>query len=262
MNLISQRSGLAFEVVRGRSLDRQIEQLKVGELDVLPVVTPSSEREAELRFTRAYLSNPFVLVTAAGVDSPRSLDDLAGKRLAIYRGHPLRGYLLEHAPQVKLVEVPSPAAGMDMIGKGQADATLSSLLVARYLIARHYRERVRIVTTVGDQPARIALATVPQAAELQSILNKALLSIAPQEIDELVGRWSHDMVVDDSYWLRHRGKFCAALSVLRCCCYWRWRGSVFSAGRFANGSNGCSNCRRPRTWPTMPIARKPRFWRP
>ncbi|MFJ5284162.1 transporter substrate-binding domain-containing protein [Pseudomonas sp. NPDC088429] len=206
LSLISQRSGLTFEVVRGRSLDRQIEQLKAGELDVLPVVTPSSEREAELRFTRAYLSNPFVLVTAAGVDSPRSLDDLAGKRLAIYRGHPLRGYLLEHAPLVKLVEVPSPAAGMDMIGKGQADATVSSLLVARYLIARHYRERVRIVTTVGDQPARIALATVPQAAELQSILNKALLSIAPQEIDELVGRWSHDMVVDDSYWLRHRGE--------------------------------------------------------
>lgn len=206
LNLISQRSGLTFEVVRGRSLDKQIEQLKAGELDVLPVVTPSSEREAELRFTRAYLSNPFVLVTAAGVDSPRSLDDLAGKRLAIYRGHPLRGYLIEHAPQVKLVEVSSPAAGMDMIGKGQADATLSSLLVARYLIARHYRERVRIVTTVGDQPARIALATVPQAAELHSILNKALLSIAPQEIDELVGRWSHDMVVDDSYWLRHRGE--------------------------------------------------------
>lgn len=204
LTLIGQRSGLKFEIVRGSSLDRQMEQLKGGELDVLPVVTPSSERELELRFTRAYLNNPFVLVSAATAQSPRTLDDLAGKRLAIYRGHPLRGYLLERVPQIRFIEVKSPAEGMALIDKGQADATVSSLLVARYLITRHYRDRLRIATTVGDQPARLALATSPQATALHSILNKTLLSIAPQEMDDLVERWSHDVVVDDSYWSRHR----------------------------------------------------------
>jgi two-component system sensor histidine kinase EvgS len=204
LSLISQRSGLNFEIVRGSSLDRQIEQLKAGELDVLPVVTPSSEREIELQFTRAYLNNPFVLVSAITVQGPLNLDDLAGKRLAIYRGHPLRGYLLGRVPRLRLVEVKSPAEGMALIAKGQVDATVSSLLVARFLIARHYRERLRITGTVGDQPARIALATSPQMPALHSILNKALLSIAPQQMDELVERWSHDVVVDDSYWLQHR----------------------------------------------------------
>lgn len=204
LSLISQRSGLNFEVVRGVSLDRQIEQLKAGELDVLPVVTPSSEREAELQFTRAYLNNPFVLVSVTTAQSPRNLDDLTGKRLAIYRGHPLRGYLHGRVPGIRFIEVKSPAQGMESVIKGQADATVSSLLVARFLISRHYRERLRIASTVGDQPARIALATAPQASALHSILNKALLSIAPQQMDELVERWSHDVVVDDSYWLRHR----------------------------------------------------------
>ncbi|WP_405121990.1 transporter substrate-binding domain-containing protein [Pseudomonas sp. M20] len=204
LNLISQRSGLKFDIVRGASLDRQIEQLKAGELDVLPVVTPSSERETELQFTRAYLNNPFVLVSANTAQGPLNLDDLAGKRLAIYRGHPLRSYLLGRVPRVRLVDVKSPAEGMAMIAKGQVDATVSSLLVARFLIARHYREHLRISGTVGDQPARIALATAPQMPALHSILNKALLSIAPQQMDELVERWSHDVVVDDSYWLKHR----------------------------------------------------------
>jgi two-component system sensor histidine kinase EvgS len=204
LNLISQRSGLKFDIVRGASLDRQIEQLKAGELDVLPVVTPSSERETELQFTRAYLNNPFVLVSANTAQGPLNLDDLAGKRLAIYRGHPLRSYLLGRVPRVRLVDVKSPAEGMAMITKGQVDATVSSLLVARFLIARHYREHLRISGTVGDQPARIALATAPQMPALHSILNKALLSIAPQQMDELVERWSHDVVVDDSYWLKHR----------------------------------------------------------
>jgi two-component system sensor histidine kinase EvgS len=204
LSLISQRSGLNFEIVRGASLDRQIEQLKAGELDVLPVVTPSSEREIELQFTRAYLNNPFVLVSTISVQGPLNLDDLAGKRLAIYRGHPLRSYLLGRVPRLRLVEVKSPAEGMALIAKGQVDATVSSLLVARFLIARHYRERLRITGTVGDQPARIALATSPQMPALHSILNKALLSIAPQQMDELVERWSHDVVVDGSYWLQHR----------------------------------------------------------
>ncbi|WP_166219904.1 ATP-binding protein [Pseudomonas atagonensis] len=216
--LIAQRSGLNFEIVRGRSLDQQIEQLKVGELDVLPVVTPSSERESELQFTRAYLNNPFVLVSATTAQSPRNLDDLAGKRLAIYRGHPLRAYLQGRVPQIRLVDATSPAEGMEMIAKGQVDATVSSLLVARFLIARQYRERLRIASTIGDQPARIALATDPQAAALHSILNKALLSIAPQQIDELVERWSHDVVVEESYWLRHRREillgFAAAAGLL------------------------------------------------
>ncbi|TFH81701.1 ATP-binding protein [Pseudomonas kribbensis] len=204
LSLISQRSGLKFEIVRGQSLDRQIEQLKAGELDLLPVVTPSSERELEMRFSRAYLNNPFVLVSGVSASSVRTLDDMAGKRLAIYRGHPLRDYLLERVQQLRLVEVPSPAAGMEAIVSGQADATLSSLMVARYLISRQYRGRTRIVGTVGDQPARIALATAPDALVLHSILNKALLSIAPKELDDLVERWGRDAVADDSYWQRHR----------------------------------------------------------
>ena len=231
LSLIGQRSGLKFEIVRGRSLDRQIEQLKAGELDLLPVVTPSRERELELRFTRAYLNNPFVLVSATTAQSPRSVDDLAGKRLAIYRGHPLRDFLLERVPLIRLVDTQGPADGMALIANGQADATISSLLVARYLIARQYRERLHITTTVGDQPARIAFATAPQAAALHTIMNKALLSIAPQEMDELIERWSHDVVPEDSYWLRHRREilqgFAAAGGLLLLALAWigfqRWQ---------------------------------------
>jgi two-component system sensor histidine kinase EvgS len=224
LKLIGQRSGLTFEIVRGQSLEQQVEQIKRGELDVLPVLTPSSERELELRFTRAYMNSPFVLVTDAKAQALRGLDDMAGKRLAIYRGNTLRDYLLAHVPQLQLVEVATPAAGTQAVLNGQADATLSSLLVARYLIDRQYRARMRIVSTVGDQPARIAMATAPEAAQLHSILNKALLTIAPQEMDDLVARWSHQVVVNDSYWQRHRRQilqgFAAAAGLLLLALAW------------------------------------------
>ncbi|MGH8335078.1 MAG: transporter substrate-binding domain-containing protein, partial [Pseudomonas sp.] len=204
LTLISQRSGLNFNVQRGNSLDQQIERLKAGEVDVLPAIIPSIESEPALRFTRAYLSNPFVLVSATTPGSPRTLDDLAGKRLAIYHSHPMRELIQAKVPDVRFVDVQSPIQGLELVMKGQADGALSSLFMTRYLIARHYRERLRITGAVGDEPARIALATDRAALELHSILNKALLSISPQEMDELLARWSNDVVVDDSYWLRLR----------------------------------------------------------
>ena len=64
---------------------------------------------------------------------------------------------------------------------------------------------MQVTSTVGTQPARIALATSRGALELYSILDKALLSISPEEMDELTNRWRSEVVVNDSYWLRNRG---------------------------------------------------------
>ena len=213
LTLISQRSGLIFNVQRGQSLDEQIQRLKAGEIDVLPALIPTTEDVAGLRFTSPYVTNPYTLVSAVTPDSPRTLGDLAGKRLAIYHDHPMRAFILARAPQVRMLDVQGPAQGLEMVMKGQADAALSSLFMTRYLIARYYNGRLRISSTVGDEPARIALATGRDAVALHSILNKALLSISPQEMDDLVARWSNDVVVDDSYWLRHRHSILQAFAV-------------------------------------------------
>ncbi|MCU1751624.1 transporter substrate-binding domain-containing protein [Pseudomonas sp. 6D_7.1_Bac1] len=204
LDRISLHTGLRFELVRGNSLNQQIALLKQGGLDLLAVITPSTERQAELRFTRPYLINPFVLVSAGGAGDPATLDDMNGKRLAIYSGHTLREFILARVPGVRFVDVETPAQGMALVAKGQADAALSSLIIARYLIAREYRHVLAITSTVGTEPAHISFATNRGALELYSILNKALLSISPEEMDELANRWRNELPMDDSYWSRHR----------------------------------------------------------
>jgi two-component system sensor histidine kinase EvgS len=78
------------------------------------------------------------------------------------------------------------------------------LISARYLISRQYRDRLQVTSTVGTDPARSTLATSREASELHSILDKALLSIPPEEIDDLAQFWRNDAMVEESYWLRHR----------------------------------------------------------
>ncbi|MGN8278218.1 transporter substrate-binding domain-containing protein [Pseudomonas sp. SMN5] len=203
---IGLRTGLKFDIQRGKSVYDLIEQVKSGQADMLAAITVSTESDDEdaLRFTRPYLTNPFVLVAPPNAQAPLTLNQMAGKRLALVRGNVLQQYLQEHFPEVQRVPAENVPEAMAMVAAGTVDGAINSLISARYMISRQYRDRLQITSTVGTLPARIALATPRGSVELYSILDKALLSISPEEMDELTNRWRSEVVIDDSYWLRNR----------------------------------------------------------
>jgi len=203
---ISLRTGLKFDIQRGKSVYDLIEQVKSGQADMLAAITISTgtEHDDTLRFTRPYLTNPFVLVTSLKGKAPLTLDQMAGKRLALVRGNVLHQYLQETFPGVQLVPADNVPEAMAMVAAGTVDGAVNSLISARYMISRQYRDRLQVTSTVGTLPARIALATRRDAPQLHSILDKALLSLSPEEMDELTNRWRSEVVIDDSYWLRNR----------------------------------------------------------
>ncbi|AIG00701.1 sensor histidine kinase/response regulator [Pseudomonas fluorescens] len=210
---ISLRTGLKFDVVRGSSLTRQVEQVSEGDADMIAFITPSMAREDKIRFTRPYLNNPFVLVTRDDGGSPMTLDDMAGKRLAVLGRSVQRDIISRDYPKVVLVDVESPAQAMALVASASVDASVNALIIARYMIAHQYRDRLRITSTVGSQPARLAFGVGRGQLELYSILDKALLSISPQEMDELTNRWRSELVSNDSYWLRHRNTIIQGFSL-------------------------------------------------
>ncbi|MFL1389682.1 transporter substrate-binding domain-containing protein [Pseudomonas tritici] len=204
LSRISLRTGLKFEVVQGSSLPQQVDDVSTGKVDMLAVITPSVERAEKLRFTRPYLSNPYVLVARAGDERLVTLEDMPGKRLAFIGGNSLAAQIARDYPGIEFVDVANPEDAMDLVAKGSVDATVISLISARYMIARHYRDRLRITSTVGTEPARIAFGVNRSQLELYSILEKALLSITPEEMDELTNRWRSEIIIEDSYWISHR----------------------------------------------------------
>ncbi len=201
---ISLRTGLKFDIQPTRSVAELFEWIRSGHVDVVAGISPSIERETELRFTRPFLTSPNVLVTRIASDSPQTLDEMAGKKLAITQGNSAGEFIRQHFPQVELVTAPLTADGMEMVAQGRTDGAINSLIGARIMISRQYRDRLQVTSTVGTDPARSTLATGREAVELHSILDKALLSISPEEIDEMTGYWRNDLMVEQSFWLRHR----------------------------------------------------------
>lgn len=58
LELIRLRTGLRFEIHRGRDLSAMIEQVDAGKVDMIGAIVPSAEREAQLNFSRPYLKTP------------------------------------------------------------------------------------------------------------------------------------------------------------------------------------------------------------
>jgi len=219
LNKISQRTGLRFETGRGSSVNQMIAQLNSGTFDVVASLTQSPDREKLVNFSRPYLATPLVLVAHARSDAPHNLEELAGKKLAVVFGNVNLSLLAREHPKIQLVPANNLNEAFAMVAQGKADATLSSLISARYIIARTYPNVLKIASTTGTKAGQVAFAVSKDAPELLSILNKSLLSISPEEMDEITNRWRRAVIVEDSYWTRHRetiiqGLVAAALLLL------------------------------------------------
>ncbi|QQZ39515.1 transporter substrate-binding domain-containing protein [Pseudomonas sp. SK3(2021)] len=198
LNKISSRTGLKFEVVRGRTFSELGELIRTGKADLIASINHNFETEGELRFTRPYLTSPYVLVSRNAAGQPDRLDQMAGKRLVLSRRSTLRSYIQQNFPDIILLESQGTADSMAMIAEGRADASISTLVVARYLISNQYQDRLRISGAAGLRPALVGLATSRGSLELYSILDKVLMSISPEEMNELTGRWNSEVMVDTS----------------------------------------------------------------
>ncbi|KRP60123.1 transporter substrate-binding domain-containing protein [Pseudomonas trivialis] len=201
LELIRLRTGLRFEIRRSREVSSMIEEVSAGKADIIGAIIPSDEREDQLNFSRPYLENSYVLLTRKEQKAPLNLEQMAGKRLAITQGNPLVNMLARDFPQVQLVEAGDTFKASELLAQGQVDGAVNSLVIANYLLSSQaFQDKLQISTSIGTLPATFALATSREATELSSILDKALLSIAPDELGIINSRWRGYSAASDSYW--------------------------------------------------------------
>ncbi len=201
LELIRLRTGLRFEIQRGRDVNAIIKQIEAGKADIIGAITPSIEREAQLSFSRPYLENSYVMLTRKESQAPTGLEEMEGKRLAVTQGNPLKKFLQDNFPKIHLVETGDTFMAAELLVQGQVDGAVNTLVVANYLLSSPvFQDKVQISFSIGATPAAFSLATSRSATELSSILDKALLSIDPDELGVINSRWRGYTAASDSYW--------------------------------------------------------------
>ena len=201
---ISLRTGLHFKPLESSSAQEMVERLARGEAQMIGALGYGADRSKQMRYTRPYLVSPRVLVTRNDGSAPAQARALDGQRIALVRGSPQRAALEGRFAQAKVVEVDNPLGLMEAVANGTADVALSSHINAAYYISHVFKDRLRIASVLDDDAAVAAFAVAPDQPQLQAILDKALLSIPPDELNQLINRWRTSTLVSDSAWRDYR----------------------------------------------------------
>ncbi len=200
LEMVSVRTGLRFEAVsHAGGPARQLENLQSGDAD-LAILTPSKEREGQLRFTRPIASSPFVLVARMDAGGQAEPIGRSGQRLAVSRGNVAREEVHRVYPEMQLVDAVSSLDAMNMVRSGEADYALVAMPVAQYYTVPLFENSLKIATLVPIEPALANFAVRRADTELYSIIEKALASISPDELNAASNRWRGSQGMSPQTW--------------------------------------------------------------
>ncbi|MNF40508.1 Virulence sensor protein BvgS precursor [compost metagenome] len=205
LKIVQQRTGLELEIIRNNSVPSMLAQLKDKEADVIASLSIGDLRLMPEQYTRPYLISPFVVVTSRSGATIQSINELKNKRLAIPVGNPLSNWLTRHHPEITQVPVATAVRGIELLSKGEVDASVHTRFGADYFIKHHFREDLKIAAVLGPNPGRIAMAVGMDDMPLKSIINKVLLGIPPEELKTLSDRWrNHAAPAVSSSWSTYK----------------------------------------------------------
>ncbi|WP_225926543.1 transporter substrate-binding domain-containing protein [Pseudomonas sessilinigenes] len=201
LEVISQRTGLRFEVTaRNGGYPQQIEALQRSEAD-LAIMTASAQREESLRFTRPFLNSPFVLITQTDRTAWAQVpDNLIGKRLAIPAGHVALQQVRELYPKTQVIETQTSLDSMSQVYSGSADAAVVALPTSRYYIVRLFQNRLAVAGLIHSSQKTASFAVRRGDAELQSILDKVLLSLPADDLNAMANHWRSPPGMSSETW--------------------------------------------------------------
>lgn len=189
---IEERIGVRFRLVRKSTWDEVVRAFQAGEIDVVPAMTPTRQREAFMQFTEPYIEVPSVIVARTEEMRSLTLYDLADNEVLVLEGYASHQYLQDHFDYLRIRTVPDTAAGLREVAEGRADFFVVHQATFAYVQNQLGLRNLHIVGNTNHL-VRLALASRKDWPELNRILAKALASIGPEERMEIYNRWAYAM---------------------------------------------------------------------
>lgn len=165
-----------------------IEKVKNGQLDILPGVSPSKEREEYLVFSDSYVNFPTVVVTRSGFKHIQSMNDLSGKLVAVAEGYLIIDLLKNNHPGIEIKLVENISEGLQSVQDKEVFGYIDNLAaITHYTRANQMDEiRVAFITPYEDS---ISFGIRKGLEPLVPIINKALASISAKERKAITNSW-------------------------------------------------------------------------
>ncbi len=186
---VAQHLGVGMQVVPFDNVAAMLDGLRGGQIDLVPFLTRTPEREREFTFSSPYMEMPYMIVARSDAPLYWDLNSLRGKRLALALAHPLRGVLARRYPDIVIVDTANGNEALDAVADRRADAAVEVKLFANLRIHGDNDGRLRAVASVTDLPAQFHFAASARSRALIPVVDKALAQIPDAEHERMLRRW-------------------------------------------------------------------------
>lgn len=186
--LLGPRLGLNLEVVPNLTWSEAVERARRGEIDLLPIVDRTREREGFLTFSEPYVEFQRVIVTRTDMPFLRGLADLRELRVAVQENSSHAGFLNEQS-DIEAMAYPTLEATILAVSSGEADALVGNVASLTYWIRRLNLSNLKVAGAASHARHSLHMATRSDWPELAGIIQKGLASVTPEESEEITERW-------------------------------------------------------------------------
>lgn len=157
-----------------RSWDLLKQDLASDQLDALPLVGRTPQRESIYDFTVPYLSLYGAIVTQKENKTIQHLDDLYGRKIGVMRGDIAEEFMQSEGFEQSLVRTESFADVLKQLDQGKLDAVVIQQLVAQQLIESLKLENVELRVKLDQFRQDFCFAVTEGDKELLATLNEGL----------------------------------------------------------------------------------------
>ena len=193
---ISDKTGIKFEFVNGYHWNELFKMFKNKEIDVAQPIIKNSKRVSTWLFSNPTYLYETAYATRRNSKPIKNLFELNNKVVAVEKGFNIEAFLKEFYPKINLITVNSVKEGLDLVSKSKAYAMIDSSAVLKYTNKKYYYSNIIIRDRVKEYDSKdskkLHFMTHKDKPELISIINKALLSITPEEMKALEEKWFLD----------------------------------------------------------------------
>ena len=186
--LIEKKLGIRFKIVRLKNWEQVLEKAKTLQIDLVTAASRTPQREKYLRFTSSFIELPAVIIVRPKVTQNLTMEDLKGMKVAVVYRYAAHDYINNIYPDMDLDLVPDVQTGLRKVSFGMVDALVANIATASYNIEK---DKITNLRLAGESGFIYRLAFAPRKGnwELNSIMEKGLALITPDEKQKIYGKW-------------------------------------------------------------------------
>ena len=157
--------------------------------DLLPTMTPTTQREQQFALSKTYLTAPWVVYARKDAPYIIGLESLEGKIVAGEMGYVITEKLASQYPKIRIHAVAGSADALASVATGAADAYVGNLANGTYLIRMQRLDNLVVAAPTPFGVNEQAMGVRKDWPELASLINKGIESMSAEEHNALSQKW-------------------------------------------------------------------------